>query len=50
MYVVVDVDALWILGQDLAILRGYRGTIITLNVMEFKRLSETAVRPFFPPL
>lgn len=45
MYVVLDGDALWILGQDLGILRGYRRAVITPNVMEFKRLSEAAVCP-----
>ena len=44
MYVVLDGDALWMLAQDLGILRGYSRAIITPNVMEFKRLSEAAVR------
>ena len=47
MYVVLDADALWMLGQDLGILEGYRRAIITPNVMEFKRLSEAVVRPRF---
>ena len=47
MYVVLDADALWMLGQDLGILKGYRRAVITPNVMEFKRLSEAVVsRPF----
>lgn len=48
MYVVLDADALWMLGQDLGILRGYRRAIITPNVMEFKRLSEAVVRRPWP--
>lgn len=44
MYVVLDGDALWMLAQDLGILRGYRRAVLTPNVMEFKRLSEAVVR------
>ena len=44
MYVVLDADALWMLGQDVGILRGYKRAVITPNVMEFKRLSEAVVR------
>jgi len=44
MYVLLDADALWMLGQDLGILKGYRRAVITPNVMEFKRLSEAVVR------
>ncbi|OBZ74232.1 ATP-dependent (S)-NAD(P)H-hydrate dehydratase [Grifola frondosa] len=40
MYVVLDADALWMIGQDLALIRGYRRTVLTPNVVEFKRLSE----------
>lgn len=50
MYVVLDADALWMLGQDLRILKGYRRAVITPNVMEFKRLSEAAVRRPSSPL
>ena len=49
MYVVLDADALWILGQDLAILKGYRRAVITPNAVEFKRLSDAVVRPFYLP-
>jgi len=50
MYVVLDADALWMLGQDLGILRGYRRAVITPNVMEFKRLSEAVgIDPSTPP-
>jgi ATP-dependent NAD(P)H-hydrate dehydratase len=44
MYVVLDADALWMLGQDIGILKGYRRAVVTPNVMEFKRLSEAVVR------
>lgn len=44
MYVVLDADALWMIGQDLALIRGYRRAVLTPNVMEFKRLSENVVR------
>jgi len=47
MYVVLDADALWMLGQDLGILKGYRRAVITPNLMEFKRLSEAVVRRLF---
>jgi ATP-dependent NAD(P)H-hydrate dehydratase len=50
MYVVLDADALWMLGQDLGILKGYRRAVITPNVMEFKRLSEAVVRRPLSPL
>ena len=44
MYVLLDADALWMLGQDLDLLKGYRRAVITPNVVEFKRLSEAVVR------
>ena len=47
MYVLLDADALWMLGQDLGILKGYRRAVITPNVVEFKRLSEAVVRPLW---
>jgi ATP-dependent NAD(P)H-hydrate dehydratase len=50
MYIVLDADALWMLGQDLGILKGYRRAVITPNVMEFKRLSEAVVRRPLSPL
>ncbi|KAI0954679.1 hypothetical protein AcW1_006490 [Taiwanofungus camphoratus] len=40
MFVVLDADALWMIGQDLALIKGYRKAILTPNVVEFKRLSE----------
>ena len=44
MYIVLDADALWMVGQDLSIIHGYRRAVLTPNVMEFKRLSESVVR------
>lgn len=44
MYVVLDADALWMVGQDLSLVKGYRKAVLTPNVMEFKRLSDQAVR------
>ncbi|EIW58577.1 Ribokinase-like protein [Trametes versicolor FP-101664 SS1] len=50
MYVVLDADALWMIGQDLALIRGYRRAVLTPNVMEFKRLSENVdIDPKIPP-
>ncbi len=43
MYLVLDADALWMAGQDLSIIHGYRRAVLTPNVMEFKRLSENLV-------
>ena len=43
MFVVLDADALWMVGQDLSLIRGYRRAILTPNVVEFKRLSEKVV-------
>ncbi|PCH36305.1 Ribokinase-like protein [Wolfiporia cocos MD-104 SS10] len=42
MYVVLDADALWMIGRDLSLIHGYRRAVLTPNVMEFKRLSENA--------
>lgn len=47
MYIVLDADALWMLGRDPGILKGYRRAVITPNVVEFERLSEAVVRPRF---
>ncbi|KAH9832627.1 Ribokinase-like protein [Rhodofomes roseus] len=50
MYVVLDADALWMIGQDLSLIKGYRKVVLTPNVMEFKRLSDNAgVDPKSPP-
>lgn len=40
----LDADALWMVGQDLSLVKGYRKAVLTPNVMEFKRLSDNAVR------
>jgi ATP-dependent NAD(P)H-hydrate dehydratase len=43
MYVVIDADGLWMVGQHLDTVRGYRRAVLTPNVMEFKRLAEATV-------
>ncbi|GBE89548.1 ATP-dependent (S)-NAD(P)H-hydrate dehydratase [Sparassis crispa] len=40
MFVVLDADALWLIGQDTSLIHGYRRAVLTPNVVEFKRLSE----------
>jgi len=40
MYLVLDADALWMIGKDLSLIKGYHKAVLTPNVMEFKRLSE----------
>lgn len=40
MFVVLDADALWMVGQALELVRGYRRAVLTPNVVEFKRLCE----------
>lgn len=40
MYLVLDADALLLVGNDPAIIKGYRRAVLTPNVVEFKRLSE----------
>lgn len=44
MYVVIDADGLYMVGQDVAVIKGYRRAVLTPNVVEFKRLSELVVR------
>ena len=48
MYVVIDADGLYMVGQDVAVIKGYRRAILTPNVVEFKRLSELVVRTSLP--
>ncbi|OBZ74231.1 ATP-dependent (S)-NAD(P)H-hydrate dehydratase [Grifola frondosa] len=48
MYVVLDADALWMIGQDLALIRGYRRAVLTPHIVEFKRLSENVMRNIDP--
>ena len=40
MFIVLDADALHMVGQDISIIKGYRKAVVTPNVVEFKRLSE----------
>ncbi|KAI0339579.1 Ribokinase-like protein [Trametopsis cervina] len=40
MFLVLDADALLLVGQDHSLVKGYRRAILTPNVVEFKRLSE----------
>lgn len=40
MFIVLDADALWMIGKDLSLIKGYRRAVVTPNVVEFKRLSE----------
>ena len=40
MFVVLDADALWVVGQELALVRGYRRAVMTPNLVEFRRLCE----------
>jgi ATP-dependent NAD(P)H-hydrate dehydratase len=41
MFVVLDADALWLVNNDASMIQGYRRAVLTPNVMEFKRLSES---------
>ncbi|KAF8505048.1 Ribokinase-like protein [Gautieria morchelliformis] len=50
MYVVLDADALWMVQKDPDIVKGYRKAVLTPNIVEFKRLSESVgVPPDSPP-
>ncbi|KAJ2918685.1 hypothetical protein MD484_g1766, partial [Candolleomyces efflorescens] len=40
MYLVLDADALLLVGHDPSIIKGYHRAVLTPNVVEFKRLSE----------
>ncbi|KAI3619848.1 hypothetical protein WG66_002912 [Moniliophthora roreri] len=40
LFLVLDADALFLLGQDVSLIKGYRRVVLTPNVVEFKRLSE----------
>jgi ATP-dependent NAD(P)H-hydrate dehydratase len=40
LFVVLDADALWMVGRDVGLIRGYRRAVVTPNVAEFARLSE----------
>jgi len=40
MFIVLDADSLYLIGQDPSIIQGYRRAVLTPNVVEFKRLCE----------
>ncbi|KAG7439789.1 Ribokinase-like protein, partial [Guyanagaster necrorhizus] len=40
MFIVLDADALFMVGQDISLIKGYHRAVVTPNVVEFKRLSE----------
>ncbi|KAF9530476.1 H-hydrate dehydratase [Crepidotus variabilis] len=40
MFIVLDADGLYMVGETPAIIKGYRRAVVTPNVVEFKRLSE----------
>ncbi|KAI0048114.1 Ribokinase-like protein [Auriscalpium vulgare] len=42
MFLVLDADGLFMVGQQLDLINGYRRAVLTPNVVEFKRLSEQA--------
>ncbi|RDB23663.1 ATP-dependent (S)-NAD(P)H-hydrate dehydratase [Hypsizygus marmoreus] len=51
MFVVLDADALWMVGKDVSVIQGYRRAVVTPNVVEFKRLSEqVGIDPDAPAL
>ncbi|KAF9454286.1 YjeF domain-containing protein [Macrolepiota fuliginosa MF-IS2] len=50
MFIVLDADALYMIGKDRSVIQGYRRAVVTPNVVEFKRLSEQiGVNPDTPP-
>ena len=48
--VVIDADGLYMVGQDVTVVKGYRRAVLTPNVVEFRRLSELVVRTTLPPV
>lgn len=46
MYVVLDADALWLVQKEPSIIKGYVKAVLTPNVVEFKRLSESLVSDY----
>src|ERR1700733_1489453 len=49
MFLVLDADAIWVIGKDISLIKGYRRAVVTPNVVEFKRLSEVVgVGPDIP--
>ncbi|KAJ3866854.1 H-hydrate dehydratase [Lentinula novae-zelandiae] len=50
MFLVLDADALLLVGKELDLIKGYRRAVLTPNVVEFTRLSENVgVDPSTPP-
>ena len=39
-YIVLDADGLYMIGEDISVIKGYRRAVLTPNVVEFRRLSE----------
>lgn len=49
MYIVLDADGLYMIGEDISVIKGYRRAVLTPNVVEFKRLSEqVGIDPTIP--
>ena len=46
MFLVLDADALLLVGEDTSLIKGYRRAVLTPNVVEFKRLSDQVVSSF----
>lgn len=44
MFIVIDADGLFAVGNHLDLVKGYRRAVLTPNVVEFRRLSERVVR------
>ena len=40
MYIVLDADGLYMIGENISVIKGYRRAVLTPNIVEFKRLSE----------
>lgn len=40
MFLVLDADGLFMVGQDVSVIKGYRRAVLTPNVVEFKRLCD----------
>ncbi|KAJ3991794.1 H-hydrate dehydratase [Lentinula boryana] len=50
MFLVLDADALFLIGKEPELIKGYRRVVLTPNVVEFKRLSEyVGIDPSTPP-
>ena len=45
LYIVIDADGLFLIQNDLDLVRGYARVVLTPNVVEFSRLLAAAVRP-----